>query len=272
MEFLIKNGKLLRALCDRQSREDAVRIPDAVTAIGDNAFSDIKVHEVVLPDTVTSIGLGAFSGCELLKSINIPAAVGYIGREAFRDCYCLKEITIPARVTRLNDECFRGCRLLGTVRLHEKMIFGRDVFDGCVFLSQLDIGSVSIKSRQFGIALKADPGCVERLTRSVRYGTIPDRVHGALKAQIAAELFVRSGSEDARKYLRRNAVEVFRHLAADGRSDLMLKLAAEQDIVTRDIDALIEAAIAAEQHEVYIMLTGLRHGSAADTVTDRFEL
>ena len=272
MEFLIKNGKLLRALCDRQSREDCVRIPGHITAIGDNAFSDIQVREVLLPDSVTSIGLGAFSGCEELKSINIPERVGYIGREAFRDCCCLKEITIPARVTRLNDECFRGCRLLSTVRLHDKLIFGRDVFEGCVFLSQLDIGRASIRSRQFGPALKADPSCVERLTRAVRYGTIPDRVHGALRAQIAAELFISRGSEDAKKYLRRNAVEVFDLLAADGRSDLMLKLAAEEDIVTKDIDALIEAAIAAEQHEVYIMLTGLRHGTVTETVTDRFEL
>ncbi|MCR5123203.1 MAG: leucine-rich repeat domain-containing protein [Ruminococcus sp.] len=271
MDLLIKNGKLIRAL--GKGSDEYVQIPDTVTAIGDNAFYDTRIIGATLPETVTSIGLGAFGGCGRLENINIPAAVGYIGREAFDSCFLLGEITIPRRVTRLNDGCFKDCHALRTIVLHENIIYGSDVFLDCTSVSRVEIGSIGIIGRSLRHALAREPNCIERLTRAVRYGTIPDRMYPAVTAQLAAQLYLQKGSGDAKKYLGKNALNVFKYLAEDGRTDLLVKLAGESDIVSRDIDALIEAAIAAEQHEVYIMLADLRHSTLpCETLSDRFAL
>lgn len=267
MELIIKNGKLLKYFPPRES--DALVLPDGVNAIGDHAFSGADVVRVVLRREVTSIGLGAFDGCTELESIELPESLGYIGREAFRGCVKLTGVTIPKKTERLNNDCFFGCGSLTSVSLHEKLIFGTNVFDCCGSIARVDIGSVSIRS----FALGTDTSSIERLARAVRYGTIPDRIHGALSAQLAAELFLRFGNEQAKIFLRRNAVKSFKYLMCDGRTDLLIGLAAEKEIVSRDLDALIEAAISTEQHEVYIMLTGLRHGTQPESsMTDRFAL
>ncbi len=272
MSFLIQNNKLLK-YTDEEEPPNVVAVPQGVTAIGDYAFSHTSPAEVVIPHGVTSIGMMAFEGCFELSRVELPETISYIGRGAFQYCRRLADMTIPKKTVRLNDKCFYYCSSLKTITLHEQMIFGTDVFDGCGEVENLNIGSVRLHSKALRAAVKVDQACVEKLVRSVRYGSVPEVHHAAVKAQAAAEIFFAGGSESAKSYLKRNALSVFKYLADDGRADLLLKLAGESDIVSCDIDALIEAAIAAEQHEVYIMLADLRHGTMpCESLSDRFAL
>ena len=57
-----------------------------VTAIGDNAFENTNVTEVILPEGIKSIGWFAFSRCIALNEISVPSSVTSIGYDAFQLC------------------------------------------------------------------------------------------------------------------------------------------------------------------------------------------
>ena len=73
--LLSKDGEKLK-----QGVNGDVTIPDAVTSIGDYAFSGRSgLTSVTIPESVTSIGDYAFSSCSGLTSVTIPDSVTSIG-------------------------------------------------------------------------------------------------------------------------------------------------------------------------------------------------
>lgn len=70
-----------------------VKIPNNVTRIGDSAFKDCAIADIVIPDTVIEIGENAFEACKNLLKFTIPASVQKIGKETtFKDCIKLWEV------------------------------------------------------------------------------------------------------------------------------------------------------------------------------------
>ena len=91
-------------------------IPDGVTSIGDNAFSNCNgLTSVTIPDSVTSIGRSAFSGCSGLTSVTIGNGVTSIGSDAFSGCNGLTSVTIPNNVASIGVCAFSGCTELTSV-------------------------------------------------------------------------------------------------------------------------------------------------------------
>ena len=65
----------------------SVTIPNSVTIIGDEAFSECySLESITIPNSVRNIGDYAFSLCESLQSITIPNSVRNIGNHAFYNC------------------------------------------------------------------------------------------------------------------------------------------------------------------------------------------
>ncbi len=54
-----------------------------ITAIGDNAFQDMRIKSVIISNGVESIGWFAFDGCTRLGALTVPSSVKKIGYSAF---------------------------------------------------------------------------------------------------------------------------------------------------------------------------------------------
>ena len=120
-----------------------IRIPATyeglpVVGIGDYAFKDELITQIIFPDSINSISDSAFSGCNNLQYNEYENAY-YLGNannpylvlvkaksndvttftvnentklicdSAFSDCSSLTSITIPESVTSIGDLAFRGC-------------------------------------------------------------------------------------------------------------------------------------------------------------------
>lgn len=82
-----------------------VTIPEGYTEIGNNAFENSNVVEVILPNSITSIGDFAFRNSNIVKLI-MPNSVTSIGVESFSNTQSLEEIVISDLVTTIPEHAF----------------------------------------------------------------------------------------------------------------------------------------------------------------------
>ena len=67
-----------------------------VKEIGEGAFRNSAVEQVILPEGVESVGWFAFQGSYRLRSVILPASVKDIGYGAFENCSSALKFTCPA--------------------------------------------------------------------------------------------------------------------------------------------------------------------------------
>ena len=83
-----------------------------VVKINNNAFTGSNIKSVKIPDTVTSIGDDAFSNCNSLLGVIIPDSVTTIGDYAFRNCNSLSSVFISDSLISIGDYAFHNCNSL----------------------------------------------------------------------------------------------------------------------------------------------------------------
>lgn len=116
------------------------RIPNSVTAIGDNSLEDIyDLETITIPNSVTSIGHSSFGGCNNLTSLIIPSGVTSIGDYAFYNCSSLTSINL-SNVTSIGLHCFHDCSSLASITIPESVeSIGNNAFEGCSSLTAIVI-------------------------------------------------------------------------------------------------------------------------------------
>ena len=89
-----------------------LRIPNGMTYIGKEAFSDMDALEkLIFPPSLISIQEDAFSNCKNLKEVCLPEGLLEIGYGAFRDCGNLEKVNIPESLLYLEPNAFSKTKL-----------------------------------------------------------------------------------------------------------------------------------------------------------------
>ena len=142
-------------------------IPQEVTEIGDYAFTNSSITQVIIPNGVTRIGNAAFGECNALLSIEIPSSVKTIERNAFNRCeslkkvilndgleeikegafYCchaLESIIVPASVSTIYRLAFASCTSLKYISLLGPIKIGDSAFYNCTALENIDLSYATV--------------------------------------------------------------------------------------------------------------------------------
>ncbi len=156
---------------------EKITLPDSLKSIGNSAFINAGLKEVVIPASVTTLaGSYVFSGCSQLEKVTFKDAskLTALGSYTFDGCKSLKEIDLSkaTKLTTLNTYMFRNCSSLEEVLLPSTIktigsssSSGSYVFANCTSLKEIDL-----------------PASVEKIGSYTFYNTgltsitIPDKV------------------------------------------------------------------------------------------------
>ena len=115
-------------------------IPDSITSISSNAFTNSRLKSIKLPSGLKSISEQLFYNCKELTSVVIPDGVESIGRRAFMYCSKLGSVTIPNSVTIIEMEAFCECIGLTSVAIGN----GVKEMEDCAFSDCTSLTSITI--------------------------------------------------------------------------------------------------------------------------------
>ncbi|MBQ3085584.1 MAG: leucine-rich repeat protein [Clostridia bacterium] len=94
----------------------------AITAIGENAFSDcFCLKSVSLPDTIETFGNSAFSDCVAMESFTVPSKVTVIPFGLFGSCVSLKSVVLHDQITTIGNLVFAECTSLAEITLPKQL-------------------------------------------------------------------------------------------------------------------------------------------------------
>lgn len=138
----IVNQVLTKVYDNDLDETGTLTIPEGVTIIGSSVCKNlINLKSLKMPDSVTRILDNAFSNCKNLETIELSRNLTVIGREAFNDCYSLKRIEIPDSVTTIEAYAFGSCDSLEEVKLSKELKeIAPFLFDHCESLKRIEIG------------------------------------------------------------------------------------------------------------------------------------
>lgn len=77
-----------------------------VISIGEKAFYNSSVNEVILPDSVVRICSHAFAKCGQLRSVQFPTDLKFIGNSAFSETSVLQSALLPEGLTQIEKFAF----------------------------------------------------------------------------------------------------------------------------------------------------------------------
>ena len=131
---------------DKCKKITSISLPDGITAIRSQAFSETGIKQIQWPAAVTAIEAGMFFK-SALESIVIPEGVTVIYAGAFRECANLTSVTLPSTIKTIGEVGAYGSTMAGAV-VSAIGQNGGDAFRKCKNLTTLVIPD-SVKTINF---------------------------------------------------------------------------------------------------------------------------
>lgn len=148
-EYKIADGTV--AVCNnafnlsemQQNNSKKIFCPNTLVAIGEYAFCNAKVKEIIWSPSLKYIGSYAFYGCSLIKleqELDLPQSLNYIGANAFYGCRRFTSVSFPDSIIKIDSHAFSNCESLKWVYVPDTIKeIGSGVFDGCTSLKEIKI-------------------------------------------------------------------------------------------------------------------------------------
>ena len=95
-------------------------VPETTLVIGEHAFEDSGVSDIVLPRKLSSIKYGAFQG-SIIQKIEMPDSVTELGELAFFGCFQLEYIRLSNSLTTIPCQTFSRCPKLKHLEMPESV-------------------------------------------------------------------------------------------------------------------------------------------------------
>lgn len=114
-------------------------IPNSVVSIGNFAFDDLNITQIVIPNSISSIGMWAFTNCKF-TTLEIPNSVKEIGEGAFGGCSELISVVLPDSLSIIEPHTFDHCLSLTDISLPESITtIEYSAFANCKSLSEIEL-------------------------------------------------------------------------------------------------------------------------------------
>ncbi len=128
-------GTLICYPCDKPAA--SLTIPEGITTIGECAFNNCELEEIIIPEGVTTIERGAFTVYGLTEVV-IPGSVVNWGMDCFSGCDDLVRVVLSDGVEIVPEDCFFHCDSLAEVFLPATVkVLDMNAFTDCIALSDI---------------------------------------------------------------------------------------------------------------------------------------
>jgi len=120
--------------------QGVLELPDMLESIGDQAFRNTRIEEVIFPDSLTDIGAGAFQDCRYLISADLSnTKLTEIIYQTFANCHSLEAVTFPKNLAEIHMSTFFHCCCLQVIDLSKTSItrIGKSAFYKCTNLTDV---------------------------------------------------------------------------------------------------------------------------------------
>lgn len=108
----------------------SISLPEGLEIIGENAFLNSTLVEIIIPKSTKEVGKCCFSGNRKLKRAVLSDAMKKIDFHTFAHCTSLSDVTIPEGITTI-DSPFVGCKSLHSLDIPASMKDYIQPFLGC---------------------------------------------------------------------------------------------------------------------------------------------
>ena len=106
-----------------------VYLPASIESIGDSAFEESGLTEILIPGSVKSVGVYLFAHCASLKKVTIEDGLEATNTYMFLGCSALTEVNLPSTLKTLGSSTFTTCTALKSVALPAGLeTIGNDAF------------------------------------------------------------------------------------------------------------------------------------------------